>query len=193
MGERATLAPGARRALFDAYGREAVTEWIQARGRSMEPLVRPGSWMLVEFGAGAVRVGDIVLFSKGDEIVAHRVVASRPSGGVRLLVTKGDAEPYREAPLHPREVIGVVRALRPRPDGPPVTVGAAGASARFIAFVSNTSGRTAMLATRAARRLPDPLRRPTLRTSTALSRVAGRAGGAPFAGLAQLRSKSGRR
>jgi hypothetical protein len=178
--------------VFEAWGREAAFEWIEAQGSSMQPLIRPGTQMLVEFGARPEGIGEIVLFPRGEILVAHRVVATRRRGETALVVTKGDGDAYRETPLEPGAVTGVVRALRLHPDGPPVALGCAGRSARAIARISNASGRAAALAVRAARHLPDPTRRPAFAAATALSRVASRAGALPFALLAQLQSSSGR-
>jgi hypothetical protein len=193
MPERAAWLPRARRAVFEAYRRDAATEWIEAQGRSMRPLIRAGTWMLVEFGARPEAIGEIVLFPRGEILVAHRVVAKRRREGTTLLVTKGDGEPYRETPLEPDAVTGVVRALRLHPGGPAVTLGCAGHAARAIALISNASGRAAALGWRAARHLPDPARSPALAAGAALSRVASRAGALPVALLAQLQSSWGRR
>jgi hypothetical protein len=193
MPERATLLPRARLAVFEAYRREAATEWIEAQGASMRPLIRPGTRMLVEFGAEPAGIGEIVLFPRGEILVAHRVVAMRRRGEATLVVTKGDGEPFRETPLEPGCVTGVVRALRLAPDGPAVTVGCAGRGARAIARISNASGCAAALGWRAARRLPDPTRAPAIAAVAALSRVVSRAGGLPVAAVAQLQSSQGRR
>ena len=193
MTETAAWLSKARRGLFETYRRDATTEWIQATGSSMRPLIRPGTWMLVEFGARPERIGEIVVFPLGETHVAHRVVARRRAAGSASLVTKGDAQPYRERPLAPSDVLGVVRAIRRDPAGKAVSLGCTGRSALTVAVISNTSGRAAALARRAARRLPDPASRPALRAATALTRVVSRAGALPFAVLAQLDSTVGRR
>jgi hypothetical protein len=193
MTERAGLLPRARLAVFETYRREAATEWIEAQGASMRPLIRPGTRMLVEFGAEPAGIGEIVLFPRGQILVAHRIVAKRRGGSTTLVVTKGDGEPFRETPLEPGCVIGVVRALRLAPDGPAVTVGCAGRGARAIARFSNASGCVAALGWRAARRLPDPTRAPAIAAVAALSRVASRAGALPVALLARRHSSRRRR
>ena len=120
--------PRARRALFEIYRQQAASSWIEADGQSMQPLIHPGDWMLVEFGALPTAVGEIVLFSRGDSVVAHRVVAHRR--GSAPLITKGDAEPYCDPPLGAADVLGVVRALRHGPHSPPSGAGCRGPSAR---------------------------------------------------------------
>jgi len=194
VSEGGAKLPQARRLLLDAYRREAATEWIQAAGASMLPLVRPGMWMLVEFGASPQRVGEIVLFRRGELFVAHRVVARRRDGSSAVLVTKGDGEPYRETPLEAVTVTGVVRGLALNPGGAVVTLGCAGLSGRAIASISNLSGRGAALARRLASHLPDPARRPAIAAAAALARVASRGGALPVALLAQheLHSRGGR-
>ena len=191
MTEGAAKLSQARRLLLDAYRRDAATEWIQATGRSMLPLVRPGTWMLVEFGVSPERIGEIVLFSRDGIFVAHRVVARRVEGDATLLVTKGDGEAYREAPLETGAVAGVVRGLALDPEGAAVSLGCAGLSGRAIASISNVSGRGAALARRVAVHLPDPARRSVLDAGAALARVASRGAAYPVALVAQhhLRSR----
>jgi hypothetical protein len=185
MTEGAASLPQARRLLLEAYLRDTATEWIQATGRSMIPLVRPGTWMLVEFGASPQRVGEIVLFRRNEIVVAHRVVARRVEGDETLVVTKGDGEPYRDTPLETGLVTGVVRGLAPHPGGALVTLGCGGQSGRAIAWVSNVSGRGAVLVRRLATHLPDPARRPATAAGAALARVASRGAAFPFALAAQ--------
>lgn|GEM_PF-1855866 len=176
--------PQARRAAFEIYRKEATRRWVTARGGSMRPLIAPGTWMLVDFGAASVDVGDIVLFPINDLVVAHRLVAQLPEAAG--LVVKGDAEPYRDRPLDQSDLLGVVRALRRGPAGPITTWGCAGRSARMIAQLSRWSGRGAALARRATTFLPDPLRRAALRAIPPLARVAAQVLFAPFHWAARI-------
>ena len=176
--------PRARRALFEIYRQQAASSWIEADGQSMQPLIHPGDWMLVEFGALPTAVGEIVLFSRGDSVVAHRVVAHRR--GSAPLITKGDAEPYCDPPLGAADVLGVVRALRHGPHSPPSGAGCRGPSARAIARVSRWSGRGAALARRMATVLPDPVRRAALSAIPPLARVVAQALLAPICWAARI-------
>lgn len=162
----------ARRATFEIYRREASSTWVQARGRSMLPLIRPGDWMLVDFGALPAGAGAIVLFPLGDLIVAHRVVASQEQGGALLLRTKGDAEPYFDPALTPADVLGVVRGLRRSPVGPVRRIGCVGRAARMIARFSRLHGRGVAFTQRRASALPPLLRRPALCALPLLARAA---------------------
>jgi hypothetical protein len=164
----------ARRATFEDYRRRHVSTWIAPRGGSMRPLIDQDTWMLVEFGATNIRVGDIVLFPLGNVLVAHRVVVRRVRLDRTLLISKGDAEPFYDAPIPAHTVIGIVRALREGRTGPTSRFGCGGRSARAIAFVSRVHGRSAWLARRAAAFLPDPLRRPAQRVVPPFARVVAR-------------------
>lgn len=179
----------ARRALFEDYRQRRVTTWISPHGASMRPLIGPHTWMLVEFGATNAMVGDIVLFPLGNVLVAHRLVAWRARQGQRMLISKGDAEPFHDAPVHVDDVIGIVRALRDGRDGRTMRFGCAGRSARAIARVSRAHGRGAWLARRAAELLPDPLRRPVLRAVPSLARVVARILLAPLPWAAWYRAQ----
>jgi hypothetical protein len=170
--QRCHWLPHARRATFEVYRRQGDSVWVQAQGGSMRPWIEPGSWMLVEFGAIPAGVGELVLFPQGERIVAHRVVARRNRPGGALLLTKGDAEPYCDAPLVPAEILGVVRALRHRPNVRATRAGCRGFSARAVARLSWWSSRGAALVRRTAALFPDPLRRVVARAIPPFARVA---------------------
>ena len=189
----ATNLPVARRAVFQALARNDEAIWIQATGDSMHPLIRAGTWMRVRFGEAPRRPGQIAVYRDADLIVAHRLVAVRRDGEGALLVTKGDAEPRHDRPLDPSDILGVVESIRLEHDGPPLTTGCSGTSARAIAAVSHWSARVGIRARRVARTFPDPLRRRGIRVATAFAGSASRAGAAPAAWLAAAQSRRGRR
>jgi Peptidase S24-like len=174
------------RAACEVYRQERANAWIKPEGRSMRPLIGPGTWALVEFGAAPAAVGEIVLFGRGDMVIAHRLVAWRP--GRVGLIAKGDAEANCDMPLNPSDILGVVRALRRGPDGLATRVGCAGLSARMIASASLWLGRGAALARRGATLLPDPLRRLALRAIPPFTRVAALALFAPVWWAAQIQA-----
>jgi hypothetical protein len=160
----------ARHVVFEDYRRRRARAWIQPHGASMQPLIGSQTMLLVEFGATAER-GDIVLFPRGDTLVAHRLVARQRRHGVEMLIPKGDAEPYFDAPVRPDDLLGVVRALRRHGDAPATSLGCTGLGARLLARISYWSGRGAWLARRAASLLPSPLRRGALHVIPLLVRV----------------------
>jgi hypothetical protein len=157
----------ARRATFEEYRRRGTSVWIRPYGASMRPLIGPETTLLVEFG-GVAEIGDLILFARGDILVAHRLVARR---GAETLIAKGDAEPYFDAPVRPGDLLGVVRALRRSDASPATSLGCAGRTARLLARISYLAGRGAWLARRAAAILPDPLRRIALGAIALLARV----------------------
>jgi hypothetical protein len=184
VDQRQRWLPHAIRATFDVYRDQGTSAWIKAQGDSMRPLISPGAQLLVEFGVGPVRVGDIVLFGQGDRIVAHRLIAWQPGCGG--WVAKGDAEAYVDGPLEPSDMFGVVRAVRRAPDRPATTIGCEGRFAHRIARASRLLGRGATLARRAVALLPDPLRRLALRAIPPFIRVAALALFAPVWWAAQI-------
>lgn len=171
----------ARRAIFEDYRQQNASAWVSPRGTSMRPLVGADTWMQVEFGAAAIEVGDIILFSLGDILVAHRVVAQKLRQGRPVLVPKGDAEPYTDPLITPGEVLGVVRQFRLGKRGLESPFGCAGRSARLIATISRAHGHAAAAMRRTAAILPDPLRRVALAAIPPFARVVARITLAPFA------------
>jgi len=82
---------------------------------SVQPDVPAGSVVLADRdGTLSAAVGDVVLVhdpARPGSLLAHRVAAVRPDGG---LITKGDANAGRDtAPVPPASVVGRVRAVVP--------------------------------------------------------------------------------
>jgi hypothetical protein len=178
----------ARRAAFEDYRRQGACVWIGLRGTSMRPLIGAETKLLVEFGAAGA-IGDIIVFPLGDILVAHRLVARRQRQGLTMLMAKGDAEPYFDPPVQPSELLGVVRALRRSGTASVTSLGCAGWTARLIARISYSAGRSAWTARRATAILPGPLRRTALGAISLLVRVTAHILFTPLLWVVLFRSK----
>ena len=137
----------------------------------MRPLVGAGSRMLVDFGASPPRIGEIVVFERGDRIVAHRIVDRRQRDGREQLLVKGDAEAYFDPPIGRDDVLGIVRGVSRGATDRPARRGVSGRSSRVIARVSRWTGRGARVARRIAVASPSPIRGAALRAIPILARV----------------------
>jgi peptidase S24-like protein len=162
----------ARLGLFESYRKLERSDWIEATGRSMHPSIPPGSRLLVDFGRGALRQGEVLVFRRGDALIAHRLVGWRHTTEGLRLYARGDGEAFIDPVLTERDVLGVVRVVT-LPDGRSEDLDAAWRRETAIAIVSWWSGRAAGIASRAARRAPapSPLRRAALASLVGLSRV----------------------
>lgn len=162
----------ARVGLVESYRTSHRTTWIEATGRSMQPSIPAGSDLLVEFGRLPERRGDLIVFRRGDALVAHRLVGRQPSADGGRLIARGDAEAFFDPPLHEADVLGVVRLVR-LPHGPSEDVVGSPRRNASIAIVSWWSGRAAGVAVRLVRRIPGPshLRRAATSALVGLSRV----------------------
>lgn len=160
----------ARAGLLESYRSDGRTTWLEATGRSMDPLIPAGSLLLVEFGAAPQRLGEVVLFRGPGGAVAHRLVARRRTGDRLLLIVKGDGEALADAVVAPEAVLGVVREVR-LPDGRPGGPAIARRRGAALARVSWWGGRAARLGGYAGRRAPTPLRPAAIAAAHALSRV----------------------
>jgi hypothetical protein len=162
----------ARLGLVESYRTSGRSDWIDATGRSMHPSIPAGSRLLVDFGRLPDRFGDVIVFRRGEQLIAHRLVGHRrtPDGGQWL--ARGDAEAFFDPPLDPDDVLGIVRAIA-RPDGRTEDLDAGRRRAGLLAAVSWWSGRGAGVGARALRRgtTAAHLRRAVLASLVALSRV----------------------
>ena len=83
-------------------------------GRSMRPLLRPGTRVITRPLSGAPRLGAILVYAAADRLVIHRLVRiERRSEGLRW-VTKGDLSPRCDAPIEPDRVLGQVVRIHTR-------------------------------------------------------------------------------
>ncbi len=168
--------------LLERYRAQGTAAEIEAIGRSMTPTIPPRTRLLVEFGRTPERIGELVLFRRGDLVVAHRLVARRRVDGEARLVLKGDGEALLDPLLDPADALGVVVAARGR-TGRVVPLDGRRRRDRIVAVVSALSGRAAGIAVRALRGLPTPLRRPATTLALHLTRVPTRLVTAPTPGL----------
>ncbi len=87
-------------------------------GGSMSPILMSGDTIYIEsIKATDLSAGDIVLFKRGDSLVAHRIIeiTSRPSavnGGELLFLTKGDTFSSPDFPVSDRDIVGRIYAVK---------------------------------------------------------------------------------
>jgi hypothetical protein len=162
----------ARLGLLEAYRTLERSSWIEATGRSMHPSIPPGSRLLVDFGRGAGRQGEVLVFRRGDALIAHRLVGWRHTDEGLRLYARGDGEAFIDPPLGGADVLGVVRVVS-LPDGRSEDLDASWRRETAIAIVSWWSGRVAGIASRALRRAPvrSRLGRAAMASLVGLSRV----------------------
>jgi hypothetical protein len=83
--------------------------WLPVHGRSMRPLLAPGSRVLVA-PALRVRPGDLLAYECEGAIVCHRVLGRRGA----LLLTRADRRGAGPELVTPAQIVGVVVALERR-------------------------------------------------------------------------------
>jgi hypothetical protein len=174
----------ARAALIDLAREHGSERWIEARGGSMAPIIRPGDRLLVAIGARPERLGQVVVVQRPNVTVAHRIVGRRRKDPAAPWTTKGDAECLADAAFAADDVIGVVLSIA-RPDGSIHRYGLDGRVARLIASMSAAGGRLAWILRRLSGRLPGPVAAVALRLFMPLTRVPTRLISAPIPWLDQ--------
>lgn len=165
----------ARLGLAESYRASGRTAWLEATGSSMGGSIEPSSRLLVEFGRLPERRGEIVVFRRGESLIAHRAVALRRTAHGDRWIARGDDEAYLDPPLAPSDVLGVVRVVR-HADGRSEDVLPPGRRDQALAAISWWSGRAVGVSVRALRRLPvsSSARAAATRVLVDLSRVPNR-------------------
>jgi signal peptidase I len=108
-----------RLTLDDATARkcELATEILRSSGNlrlrvtgwSMLPVIWPGDTLVIERASGDSAVeGDIVMFSNGRRLVAHRVVTKSNGSADSMVHTQGDALSRPDSPVAHHELLGKV-------------------------------------------------------------------------------------
>ena len=102
---------------------------FQARGRSMFPAIKDGEILQVEpVSVAGLKRGDIVLFRKGTEFKAHRII--RRSAG--MFITRGDTGITEDAEVNADDVLGKVVAKECSETGKLILLAGAGPRFRFV-------------------------------------------------------------
>lgn len=84
---------------------------LRVTGWSMLPAIWPGDTLVIERLSSAISEGDIVLFSRGQRFVAHRVLAKPSASGDSKLQTQGDAVSRPDAPVAVGDLLGKVSVI----------------------------------------------------------------------------------
>jgi signal peptidase I len=119
---------------------------LRVTGCSMLPAVRPGDTLKIERPtAGQFAVGDIVVFSRGGRLIAHRVLFASTQDENANVITQGDASPSPDAPVSVMELLGkathILRSGELR-----ISCGTRSFSDRLIAGVLRRAGWVARVA-----------------------------------------------
>ena len=99
-------------AVLGLYQQENQRIWWPFASDSMSPYIKEGDVVLVQHASRRFRVGDVVVFKRGEDLVAHRVVSVRGRGEDTIYRTKGDNLRFFDAPVHQSSVLGVVICIR---------------------------------------------------------------------------------
>jgi hypothetical protein len=85
-----------------------------APGHSMHPVIRHGDVLLIEPASRPQSKGDILLYSAGGGLVAHRLIGFIAGGEEPALVLKGDSAAAPDLPVRSAQVLGRVVAVERR-------------------------------------------------------------------------------
>lgn len=97
-------------ALVQRHLSKGNTFRLRVLGRSMVPLIRSGDILQIH-AARDYSVGDILLYTRGNDWVAHRFVGIGKSGNQTDLVMRGDALALPDLPVSIDSVLGRVDGI----------------------------------------------------------------------------------
>jgi len=99
-------------AAVELMGRDGRRGTVRVRGRSMDPTLRPGQLLEIDFSPERPARGDMLVFRQGDLLLVHRVLGpARPLDGQLRLRTRGDGVSNLDPPLDLDRVVGRVVAI----------------------------------------------------------------------------------
>lgn len=78
-------------------------------GWSMAPLIKPGCRLVIDFKNKNYHLGDVVVFSKENRILAHRIISVNKQKKLSLL--KGDNNPRPDGWFDSRKIIGRIEKI----------------------------------------------------------------------------------
>src|SRR5713226_5518127 len=103
---------------------------FQARGRSMLPVIKDGEILHVApVPPGKLKVGDIVLFSEGTQLKAHRIVRRKQNS----FRTRGDSGLEMDNAIRGEQFMGRIVAKERAESGGVISLGGCRARLRFLA------------------------------------------------------------
>jgi signal peptidase I len=83
---------------------------LEVNGLSMLPTVWPGDTLFIERRKmGEIAAGEIILFARGDKLVAHRVLHKRMVADETYAITRGDGLLSADEPVSSADLLGRVR------------------------------------------------------------------------------------
>ena len=96
-------------AAISLWGKAGKLTVLPVHGYSMAPLFQEGDQILLEYSPLRVRIGDILVFRQGDQMVVHRVLRIlRNSSSTSIWIAKGDNNLCIDPPVNPEQVVGRV-------------------------------------------------------------------------------------
>jgi signal peptidase I len=98
-------------AAAELMGRAGRGGTVRVNGRSMEPTLRGGQVLAIEFAPARLRCGDMLVFRQVDYLVVHRLLGRTRRGAAGSYRTRGDGLPGLDPPVDPRRVVGRVVAV----------------------------------------------------------------------------------
>ncbi len=106
------ISPESLKAALELWSQAGERHYIPLNGNSMRPLLWDGDQVLVSHNLNAVQPGDIVVFQRSHELVAHRVLVSAGRSEERVLRTKGDSFLFDDPVIPEDQIFGRVLAVR---------------------------------------------------------------------------------
>ena len=106
------LPSALRSGLLELFQQVNRQTWLPFVGTSMVPHIGEGNMLLVQHALHHIRLGDVIVFKRAGNLIAHRVVLIRKHGDKIIYQTKGDNARSFDVPVYQSSVLGRVICIQ---------------------------------------------------------------------------------
>lgn len=89
--------------------RSTLSSSLIPTGWSMAPLIKPGCQLVVDFKNKNYHLGDVVIFSKENRFLAHRIINLNKQK--KLFLLKGDNNPSLDGWIRSQKILGRIEKI----------------------------------------------------------------------------------
>lgn len=94
--------------LLEFWAENGKETTFKLTGNSMYPSIKSGDKVVIQHTRQSIRIGSVVAFRRGREIIVHRVIKIKKDHDQEIFLTKGDFNRKSDIPITEAQIIGKV-------------------------------------------------------------------------------------